>query len=159
MENPMRKTPWLVATSAAFALGIAIFGVAAAASPPPTTTPTETPEVEPASVPLTGELTTVKATDGDTEYLVGTTRISVGPSWFWGTKNPLAGLVGTTVTVTGHMDDGTGPAKDTTSTTTKVHVPEFEVYAVNDKTIRAAGKPAWAGGPKAVGAAHPGFGG
>ena len=153
----MRKTPWLVATGAAFALGIMVFGVAAAASPTPTAT--ETPEVEPANTNLTGTLTTVEDADGDTEYMIGTTRISVGPSWFWGTNNPLAGMVDTTVTVTGHLDDGTGPTKDTASTTTKVHVPEFEVYAVGDKTVRAAGKPAWAGGPKAVGAAHPGYGG
>jgi hypothetical protein len=154
-ENGMRKTPWLVATSAAFALGIMVFGVAAAASPTPTAT--ETPEVEPANTDLTGTLTTVKDADGDTEYVIGTTPVSVGPSWFWGAKSPLAGLVGTTVTVTGHMDDGTGSTKDKASTDTKVRVPEFEVYAVGDKTVRAAGKPAWAGGPKAVGAAHPGY--
>jgi hypothetical protein len=156
----MKKTPWLVATSAAIGLGIAIFGVAAAASPPPTkTTTTATPEVEPVNTPLTGVLKTTKDAEGDTEYMIGTTRVSVGPSWFWGTRNPFAGLVGKTVTVSGHLDSGTGPTKDTATSAPKVHVPEFEVYAVNDKTVRAPGKPAWAGGPKAVGAAHPGYGG
>ncbi len=149
----MRTTPWLVATSAAFALGLAAFGVAAAASPTPAPA-AETPDVEPAPTPLTGVLKTVQDADGDTEYLIGTTSISVGPSWFWGTNHPLSGLTGT-VTVTGHMDDGTGAKND--KDTTKVHVPEFEVYTVNGETIRKAGKPAWAGGPKAVGATHPGY--
>jgi hypothetical protein len=153
----MKKTPWLVATSAAFALGIAIFGVAAAATPTPAQ-PAEAPDVEPANTDLDGPLTIVTDADGDTQYMIGTTRVSVGPSWFWGTKNPLSGLTGN-VTVTGHMDDGTGPTKDTANGTTKVRVPEFEVYAVNGKTIREPGKPDWAGGPKKVGATHPGHAG
>ena len=156
----MTKTPWLVGTGAALLIGLGVAGVAAAASPAPTATTTEaSPDVEPAATPLTGQLKTVKDADGDTEYTIGTTRISVGPSWFWGTKNPLTGLVGDTVTVAGHLDDGTGPTKDKASDTTKVRVPEFEVYSVNGKTVREPGKPAWAGGPKVVGAVHPGSGG
>ncbi|HYO41696.1 MAG TPA: hypothetical protein VES19_00730 [Candidatus Limnocylindrales bacterium] len=104
-------------------------------------------------------LNTSKDADGDTEYAIGTTRISIGPAWFWGAGNPLAGLAGETVTVTGHIDDGAGPAKDAASDTSKVRTPEFEVYAVNGKTVRDPGRPAWAGGPKVVGAAHPGSGG
>ena len=37
--------------------------------------------------------------------------------------------------------------------------PEFEVLAVNGKTIREPGKPPWAGGPKVVGPSHPGYAG
>ena len=156
----MTKTPWLVGTGAALMIGLGVAGVAAAASPAPTTTTAEaSPDVEPAATPLTGQLKTVKDADGDTEYTIGTTPISVGPSWSWGAGNPLTGLVGDTVTVTGHMDDGAGPTKDKSSDTTKVRVPEFEVYSVNGKAIREPGKPAWAGGPKVVGATHPGSGG
>jgi hypothetical protein len=130
----------------------------APATSQPTKTTEEAPDVEPANTELTGELTVVTDADGDTEYMVGTTRVSVGPSWFWGTNHPFAGLTGQ-VTVTGHMDDGTGPTKDTANGTTKVRVPEFEVYAVNSKTIREPGKPDWAGGPKRVGSSHPGYAG
>ena len=132
---------------------------AAAATPTPAKTTEEAPEVEPANTELTGKLTIVTDADGDTEYVVGTTRVSVGPPWFWGTNHPFKGLVDTTITVTGHMDDGTGPKKDKANGTTKVRVPEFEVYAVNGKTIREPGKPDWAGGPKKVGATHPGYAG
>ena len=131
----------------------------APATAAPAKAPDESPDVEPANTDLTGTLTTVTDADGDTEYMIGTTRLSVGPPWFWGTNSPLAGLNGTTVTVNGHMDDGTGSKKDKANGTTKVRVPEFEVYAVNGKTVRAPGKPPWAGGPKAVGSAHPGYAG
>jgi hypothetical protein len=124
-----------------------------------TKTTEDAPDVEPANTELTDKLTVVTDADGDTEYMVGTTRVSVGPPWFWGTNHPFKGLVDTTVTVTGHMDDGTGPKKDKANGTTTVRVPEFEVYAVNGKTIREPGKPDWAGGPKKVGATHPGYAG
>jgi hypothetical protein len=73
----------------------------------------------------------------------GTTwELSAGPPWYWGTNNPLAPYVGTTVTVAGSHHAG-----DT----------ELDVETVDGKAIRAAGKPPWAGGPWVVGPNHPGW--
>ena len=154
----MNRTPWLAATGAAIAIGLTLVGVAVAATPEPAATEKpETPEVEPVMTTLTGILRITTDADAHRTFAIGDTPISVGPPWYWGTNDPLTALAdGDTVTVNGHMDDGTGGKADRTGVT---GVPEFEVYAVNGKTIREAGKPAWAGGPKAVGSVHPGYAG
>ena len=73
----------------------------------------------------------------------GTTwELSAGPPWFWGDANPLNAYVGKSVTVVGEHGEG-----DT----------EFDVMTVDGKTIRAEGKPPWAGGPWVVGPKHPGW--
>ncbi|HZG69305.1 MAG TPA: hypothetical protein VEZ12_21405, partial [Herpetosiphonaceae bacterium] len=70
---------------------------------------------------------------------------------------------GKTVTVTGEQG-GTGPKQGRGKSPAKARPsePEIDVYTVtlNGQTtvIRAAGKPPWAGGPKAVGGKHPGHG-
>ena len=71
-----------------------------------------------------------------------TWELSAGPKWFWGANNPLAAYVGKTVEVTGtyHAEEN-----------------ELHVVTVDDKALRAGGKPPWAGGPKAVGSSHPGW--
>jgi hypothetical protein len=69
-------------------------------------------------------------------------ELSAGPKWYWGANNPLTAYVGKTVTVT-----GTHRAGDT----------DVDVLTVEGKAIRPAGKPPWAGGPKVVGQAHPGW--
>jgi len=117
---------------------------------------TEAPETPETVTTLTGLLTAATDADGDADYSIKKVRVSVGPPWFWGDKHPLAGLVGTSVTVTGYMETSTSTkasdkAKDTG--------PEFEVLSVNGKAVRDQGKPPWAGGPKAVGASHPGYAG
>ncbi len=114
----------------------------------------ETSDVEPPNRTLTGVLHTGTEADGDRTYLVGDTRVDVGPLWFWGAGNPLAGHVGSSVSVTGHVDLGEPAAKNKTKKTSDG--PEFEVYKVDGKTVRTQGKPPWAGGPKVVGARHPG---
>lgn len=131
----------------------------APATQEPGNAPDETADAEPATTTLKGVLEAVKDADGDTEYVIGATRLSVGPPWFWGSKHPLASLVGKTVTVTGHMDDGTGAKNNNGKNASKVHVPEFEVYTVNGTVVRDPGKPPWAGGPKVVGPSHPGYAG
>lgn len=128
-------------------------------SPEPTATPrpekaTETPDADEVITTLTGVLATKKDADGDVEYSIGDVRLGVGPPWYWGERHPLAGLVGQTITVTGHMETGK-PAK--AGAKAKDAGPEFEVLIVNGTVIRAPGKPPWAGGPKAVGASHPGY--
>ena len=117
----------------------------------------ETPDSEPAPSTLKGVLTTGTDADGDKAYFIGTTRIGIGPPWFWGDKNPLAPYVGKTVTLTGHMDEGKPASTNPSGKAKPAEGPEFEVYTVNGTTVRAPGKPPWAGGPKVVGEKHPGY--
>ncbi len=126
-----------------------------AATPKPAK-PTETPDAAEVITTLTGTLTTKTGADGDVGYYIGDAELSVGPPWFWGDKHPLKGLVGQTITVTGHVETG-NPAK--ANAKAKDSGPEFEVLTVNGKTIREPGKPPWAGGPKVVGPSHPGYAG
>ena len=68
--------------------------------------------------------------------------LEAGPPWWWGEDNPLAPFVGETVTVEGEQAEGSD---------------SVDVHAVNGTAIREAGRPPWAGGPKVVGEAHPGW--
>jgi hypothetical protein len=99
------------------------------------------PEV---AVTLKGVVTATTDADGDTDYTMTvagrTIKLDAGPSWFFGDKHPLKGLVGKTVTITG------GQRGD-----------EVDVETVDGVRLRAEGKPPWAGGWKAVGSAHPGW--
>jgi hypothetical protein len=82
--------------------------------------------------------------DGGYTLTVGSTvyQLSAGPKWWWGDANPLAAAVGKTVTVNGEQAEGSD---------------EVDVLAIDGTTIRAAGKPPWAGGWKVVGEKHPGW--
>jgi len=71
-----------------------------------------------------------------------TWELSAGPRWFWGANNPLAAFVGKTVEVAGTYHAGEN---------------ELDVDTVDGNPLRTAGRPPWAGGPKAVGASHPGW--
>ncbi len=71
-----------------------------------------------------------------------TWELSAGPKWFLGDDSPMAAFVGETVEVTGTYHEGE---------------TDLSVETVNGEPIRAAGKPAWAGGPWVVGEAHPGW--
>ena len=103
----------------------------------------KTPEVD---VTVSGTVGTKTDADGDTEYtLTAGSKVLVldaGPPWFYGDNHPLKPYVGKKVTITGSQHTGSD---------------EIEVTAVDGKVIRAAGKPPWAGGWKAVGARHPGW--
>ena len=128
-----------------------------AATPKPAKA-TETPDADEVVTTLSGVLSTKADADGDVDYYIGDVRLSVGPPWFWGDKHPLTGLVGKTITVTGHMETG-NPAKAKANARAKDSGPEFEALTVDGKTIREPGKPPWAGGPKVVGPSHPGYAG
>jgi hypothetical protein len=99
------------------------------------------PEV---AVTLRGIVAATTDADGTTTYSMTsggkTVRLDAGPSWFFGDKHPLAAFVGKTVTIVG------GQRSD-----------EVDVESVDGIRLRAEGKPAWAGGWKAVGSAHPGW--
>jgi hypothetical protein len=75
--------------------------------------------------------------DGATTY-----TLDAGPPWFFGDKYPLKKFVGQKVTIVGEVAKGS---------------TEVEVGSVNGTVLRAAGRPPWAGGWRAVGAAHPGW--
>ena len=75
--------------------------------------------------------------DGGTTY-----TLEAGPSWFFGNDHPLKAYVGESVTVEGEVAEGS---------------TEVDVISINGTALREAGKPAWAGGWKVVGEAHPGW--
>jgi hypothetical protein len=68
--------------------------------------------------------------------------LRIGPRWWSGASNPLHAQVGKTAEIQG-MQPGDEPV--------------IHVWAVNGSQLRGAGKPAWAGGWKAVGDGHPGW--
>ena len=110
-----------------------------------------------------GQVLTVTDESGKTSYVLqladGTQlALSFGPSWFWGPLNPLEALVGTTVEVTGNVAaDGPDEHASATAQERAADKPKFKVKAVDGTPLREQGKPPWAGGPKVVGAAHPGY--
>jgi len=68
--------------------------------------------------------------------------LSAGPSWFAGANDALKKVAGKSVEIKGtHTPDST----------------ELDVESIDGVAVRAAGKPAWAGGPWTVGASHPGW--
>jgi hypothetical protein len=103
----------------------------------------ETPEV---AITLHGTIAMTKDPDGLPSFTMasGSTTYSLeaGPPWFWGANNPLATFAGKSVTITGETSAGS---------------TDVDVLTVNGTAIRAAGRPPWAGGWKAVGSKHPGW--
>jgi hypothetical protein len=163
MDTPTRSR--LLATAlAAGALAVAVVAVpvlgqatspaaepGAAVAAPPSEKPGKGPKAgkeKVASLPvtLTGTVGTRTDADGKVVYTLaagGTTYdLQAGPPWFWGDAHPLESLVGSSVTITGEQAEGT---------------TTVDVLTADGKTIREPGRPAWAGGWKAVGKAHPGW--
>lgn len=105
---------------------------------------THKPEI---AITVRGTIQKSAAQDGTTEYTMlanGTTyRLSDGPAWWWGAKDPLAAYVGRTVEVVGKVAQGS---------------TALDVQSIDGKALRAPGRPPWAGGRKAAGQKHPGAG-
>jgi hypothetical protein len=103
----------------------------------------ETPEV---AITLRGTIARTTDADGNSAFTLAsggkTYGLEAGPPWFWGPKNPLAPFAGKTVTITGETQAGS---------------TDVDVLTVDGTTIRAPGKPPWAGGWRAVGSKHPGW--
>jgi len=139
-------------------LAIAIALPVVAASPPPSGGPaasgqgpepkagrgpkaSEAPEIQ---VTIRGQVASTTDAKGRPEFTLATSgktlRLSAGPPWFFGTKNPLMPFVGKTVTIVGEQSGD-----------------EIDVISVDGTVIRAPGKPPWAGGWKQVGKSHPGW--
>lgn len=99
------------------------------------------PEV---SVTVRGLVSSTKRADGTTDITVAadgkTLHLHIGPPWYAPAKDPLAAFVGKTVTIVGEQDGDT-----------------IDVETVDGVAVRAPGKPPWAGGWKAAGAAQPGW--
>jgi hypothetical protein len=97
-------------------------------------------------VELTGRVGTRTNDEGETEYTLtvnGTVlELEAGPPWFFGDDHPLAPFVGETVTVQGEQAEGSD---------------SVDAHVVDGTVIREPGRPPWAGGPKVVGEAHPGW--
>lgn len=121
----------------------AIAGLALVAAPALAAKPDKGPEL---TKTLSGTVSSFEDGKGRPGFQVTvdgvTWELSAGPKWFWGANNPLAAFVGQSVDVS-----GTYHAGETT----------LDVDTVNGNALRAAGKPAWAGGPNVVGKSHPGW--
>ena len=102
------------------------------------------PEVADALSEQTGTVATQSEPDGTTTYVLqtasGTLVLDIGPPRYWGDANPLAPLVGTSVTMTGVQEPGSD---------------HFAVFTIGDQVIRGPGRPPWAGGAKANGQSGP----
>ena len=148
MNDRRRRLLWILASAAiAVAVGVPVIAAAAQPSEPPgQTKPEKQPKGPKVDVTVRGTL--VQGTDdkGRPTFSItanGTTwEISAGPKWYHLDKNPLAAYVGKSITVVGsHREGDTDVSADT----------------VNGKELRTAGRPPWAGGPRAVGERHPGW--
>lgn len=102
------------------------------------------PEVADALSEQTGTIAVQTEADGTTTYVLqtagGTLVLDIGPPRYWGDANPLAPLVGTSVTMTGVQKPGSD---------------RFAVFTLGDRVIRGPGRPPWAGGAKANGPGGP----
>lgn len=135
----------LVVTAAAVIAAGAVPVLAADPSPKPSKPPKAEKGPE-TSISLTGTVRATTGENGRTEYTVtsgGTTwTLDAGPSWWFGGSHPLAGVVGSSVSIVG---------------TTRAGSTDLDVETIDGKVLRQPGKPPWAGGPKAVGEKHPGW--
>jgi hypothetical protein len=157
------KVPLISLRHPAASLAVAVLAIAVAlpvlaASPSPSGGPAasgQAPEPKPSKGPkaskapevqvtIRGEVGSTTDAKGRLEFtlLAGgkTLRLSAGPSWFFGAKNPLLPFVGKTVTIVGEQRGD-----------------EIDVVSVDGTALRAPGKPPWAGGWKVVGKIHPGW--
>jgi hypothetical protein len=145
-----RRSAILVAAIAVLALVVALPALAADPSPSPAgpgkSGKAQKAKVETAPITLTGTVAAATDAKGKASYTIrsgGTTfTLEAGPAWAHGANHPLKKYVGQSVTVVGE--------KAANST-------EVDVTTVDGTAIRAAGKPAWAGGWKKVGQSHPGW--
>jgi hypothetical protein len=98
------------------------------------------------AVTLSGVVGTRTDDEGRTVYTltVGSDvyDLRIGPRWWWGASNPLQARVGKTTEIQGMQPEGESV---------------IHVWSVEGTVLRGAGKPAWAGGWKAVGERHPGW--
>jgi hypothetical protein len=141
--------------SALLALG-SLPGVIVAQDPEPQDEPTDTRTTMGTIVAVVEDGRTVYYLDaGDGSELI---LLMYGPSWFWGPLNPLDGLVGQEITVGGQLRDGM-PNEHASDTAKEqaAKTPKIKVRSIGGE--KRKGKPAWAGGPEAVGESHPGHAG
>lgn len=142
-----RRLPIVVALVAAVAVGVPVLAADPSPGPPDhaaTKAKTKAPKVE---VTLSGTIEqstddkgrpTFTLTSGGTTY-----TLSAGPKWFHGAGGgPLAAYAGKSVEIHGWQREGT---------------TDVSVDTVDGTRVVPAGRPAWAGGPKALGERHPGF--
>ena len=150
----------IAAASLIAALSLSSLAAGAAAQEP-------AEESDPAatSKSVTGLVTEGTNADGQAAYYLtpeggDPIELSYGPSWLRGEASPLDQLVGSTVTMVGQLRDGA--PNDNASEMAQAQAdatPMMHVRSVVGAELREQGRPPWAGGPKEVGEAHPGFAG
>lgn len=87
-------------------------------------------------------------------------ELDVGPPWYLGEDDRLAGLVGREVEVVGSL--GEGPPVERIPDVARERSdpgPSIDVYIIDGERVREPGRPPWAGGPAVVGESHPGYDG
>src|ERR1043165_1323151 len=135
----MRRNVGIAATIVLILSALAIVPVLAAK-------PAATDHPEKAPITISGTVQVAKDADGHATYTLAdggkTYTLDAGPPWFFGDKYPLKPFVGQKVTIVGEAAQGS---------------TNVEVTSVNGTALRAPGRPPWAGGWRAVGAAHPGW--
>ena len=134
----MKRSRVLAALALLVALAVAVPALAA----PPTDKPAKGPKTP---ISVTGTVVATEDAEGKVTYTVTaggkTYQLDAGPKWFFETS-PLQEHVGDRVKIDGEIAEGS---------------TEIDVLAVDGTALRAAGKPAWAGGWKKVGERHPGW--
>jgi len=132
-----RRVLALVLGLAGLGLALVVAVPAIGASPPPSK------QAKAPEAPVSATGTVARSADGYTLTEGSTTwQLSAGPTWYRADKNPLGAYVGKSVRISGSA---------------RADSTELEVETVDGQPIREAGKPPWAGGPWAVGSAHPGW--
>lgn len=143
----MGRTRRIATASAALvaAVGIAVAPSLAADPSPKPGQGRDSDKSPETPVTVSGTIRATTDEQGRTEYTLtsgGTTfELDAGPPWWFGSAHPLAGLVGTSVAITG-TTRGNG---------------ELDVETIDGRALREPGRPPWAGGPKEVGEKHPGY--
>jgi hypothetical protein len=143
-----RRLTFLAALIAVVAIGVpAVIAADPPASPGPPERARERAKAPRVEVTLSGTIERTTDDQGRPTFTLtanGTTyELSAGPKWFHGEGGgPLAAFVGKSVEVHGWQREGT---------------TDVDVETIDGQALRAAGRPPWAGGPKAFGEGHPGW--
>jgi hypothetical protein len=126
-------------------------------------TPTEPADETATTDAISGTIVIMEDEDGRTSYFLdveGTLiELQVGPAWFRDLGAVYGVSEGDEVEIVGNLRSGT-PDENASDTAKEqaVKAPQLRIKSVDGES-RPKGKPAWAGGPKVQGEAHPGYDG
>ena len=146
-------------TAAGLSAVLALSGTATIAAAQEETQPVE----DAATSSVTGMLQTVVGEDGRSTWYLDVDgeliELQFGPSWFSDLAALFAVADGDEVAIGGNLRDGR-PDQNASDVAKEnaAQAPRLRIKTIGGEE-RPKGKPAWAGGPKVVGEAHPGHAG